>query len=289
MTQYISTENQTILWKTIQRCPQFQNVTTINKEMWFSNIIGIFYEKYKHETFNTQTLKQLNQQTITYMIEDLKRITVLHTPSIASPTSTSVYTDNNRSNFPENALKREQTHNFNDQFSKRQQEYENMVKPPAPPIANFTEKLEDEKIKNMEELIRQQLKQREYDIAQLQGPPQIVNNSNVLENRDIVDSRMEISRSNTTRKVLSSIQTQNQSKTSLRDDGEIEGIKEVKREINQIKTELDEWKRNIMKQIDEMKSHIYNSKIVNTNAAENVSLINNTTITTNAMSILAEI
>jgi hypothetical protein len=168
-----------------------------------------------------------------------------------------------------------------------------MVKPPAPPIANFTEKLEDEKITNMEELIRQQLKQREYDIAQLQGPPQIVNNSNTSENRDTVDSRMEISSSNATRKVLPSIQTQNQSNTPLRDDGENEGIKEIKREINQIKTELDEWKRNIIKQIDELKSHIYNSKIVNTNAAENishnVSLINNNTITTNAMSISAEI
>jgi hypothetical protein len=64
MTQYISTENQTILWKTIQRSPQFQNANTINREMWFSNIIGIFYEKYKNETFNSQTLKQLNQQTL---------------------------------------------------------------------------------------------------------------------------------------------------------------------------------------------------------------------------------
>jgi hypothetical protein len=157
--------------------------------MWFSNIIGIFYEKYKNETFNSQTLKQLNQQTLAYMIDDLTRITVLHTPSIASPTSTSIHQDNSRVNFPENALKREQTHNFNDQFSKRQQEYENMVKPPAPPIANFTEKLEDEKITNMEELIRQQLKQREYDISQLQGPPQIVNNSNSFELRSPEFSR----------------------------------------------------------------------------------------------------
>ena len=43
--QYISKENQTLLWKTIQRSPQFVNNTvSINREQWFSNIIKQFYE-----------------------------------------------------------------------------------------------------------------------------------------------------------------------------------------------------------------------------------------------------
>jgi MinD-like ATPase involved in chromosome partitioning or flagellar assembly len=60
---------------------------------------------------------------------------------------------------------------YADQFNTRQQEYTNMGKPPAPPIANFSEKVEDEAITNMDELLQQQIKQREYDVAMVKPTP----------------------------------------------------------------------------------------------------------------------
>ena len=165
--QYITVENQTLLWKTIQRYPQFVNNTiSINREQWFSSIIKQFYENIKSPKMTIAELKALNQQTIAYMVGDLKRIESMYivqpTAVAAPPTS-----------MPQMKFETPQTRMsmYSDQFNARQQEYANMGKPPAPPIANFSEKVEDDAITNMEELLQQQMKQREYDIAQVRPPP----------------------------------------------------------------------------------------------------------------------
>jgi hypothetical protein len=163
--QYITVENQTLLWKTIQRSPQFVNNTiSINKEQWFSSIIKQFYEKMGSSKMTVAELKALNQQTITYMVGDLKRIESMYiTPPISAPSPQST-----PMNFetPQSRMSM-----YNDQFNARQQEYANMGKPPAPPIANFSEKVEDDAITNMDELLQQQMKQREYDVAMVRPPP----------------------------------------------------------------------------------------------------------------------
>jgi hypothetical protein len=162
--QFITVENQTLLWKTIQRSPQFVNNTiSINREQWFSSIIKQFYENIKSPKMTIAELKALNQQTIAYMIGDLKRIESMYivppTTVVAPPTQMNFETPQTRMSM------------YSDQFNARQQEYANMGKPPAPPIANFSEKVEDEAITNMDELLQQQMKQREYDIAQVRPPP----------------------------------------------------------------------------------------------------------------------
>jgi hypothetical protein len=83
---------------------------------------------------------------------------------------------------------------YTDQFNARQQEYTNMTKPPAPPIANFTEKLEEEPITNMDELLQQQIKQREYDVSQARPPPPLT----TLPNQTVepLSSPMSPSRNN---------------------------------------------------------------------------------------------
>jgi len=171
--QYITVENQTLLWKTIQRSPQFVNNTvSINREQWFSSIIKQFYEKMGSPKITVAELKALNQQTIAYMVADLKRIESMHIIPPTSPPPTSI----NQLSFetPQSRMSM-----YNDQFNARQQEYANMGKPPAPPIANFGEKVEDEAITNMDELLQQQIKQREYDVAQVRPLPPTV--STVME------------------------------------------------------------------------------------------------------------
>jgi phage host-nuclease inhibitor protein Gam len=71
---------------------------------------------------------------------------------------------------------------YTDQFNARQQEYATMGKPQVPPIANFSEKVEDETITNMDELLQQQIKQREYDVAMVKpAPPAFSTSQNVVE------------------------------------------------------------------------------------------------------------
>lgn len=173
--QYITVENQTLLWKTIQRSPQFANNTiTINREQWFSSIIQQFYEKIKSPKMSIAELKALNQQTIAYMISDLKRIESLYISplqNVVPPILPPLVQPN--TSIAQITYETPQTRmsTYTDQFNARQQEYANMGNPTAPPIANFSEKVEDETITNMDELLQQQIKQREYDVAMVKPPP----------------------------------------------------------------------------------------------------------------------
>ena len=137
--QYITVENQTILWKTIQRSPQFVNNTiAINREQWFSGIIKKFYENIKSPKMSIAELKTLNQQTIAYMLSDLKNIESqqIVSPSVSQSPLPS-YTSITQSSYetPQTRMSM-----YTEQFNNRQQEYANMGKPHAPPIANFSEK-----------------------------------------------------------------------------------------------------------------------------------------------------
>ena len=208
--QYITVENQTLLWKTINRSPQFANNTiAIHREQWFSNIIKQFYENIKSPKMSIAELKALNQQTIAYMVSDLKRI--LSYEDKTNPRSNvlveSQYNrpsaiDTSYVNRPALNSETPQTRMsmYNDQFNARQQEYTNMTKPPAPPIANFTEKLEEDPITNMDELLQQQIKQREYDVAQARPPPPLTTLPPTLPNQTVepLSSPMSPTKNNVT-------------------------------------------------------------------------------------------
>jgi hypothetical protein len=153
MSLYIHHENQTLLWNTLHKNPKFQNLT-INKQEWFSSIIKAFYEKIQYlPPLTTQDLLQINRQTISYMMEEINALLV-DRPKFAE--SKKVVSD----------------------FNTRQQEYESALKPKLPPIADFSEKISDDAIQNMDELIQQQIRQRDYDVEKAKErlpPPPVAN------------------------------------------------------------------------------------------------------------------
>jgi hypothetical protein len=174
MSLYIHPENQTLLWNTLQKNPKFQNLT-INKGEWFSSIIRTFYEKIQYlPPLTTQDLMQINRQTISYMMEEINALLV-DRPKFAE--SKKVVSD----------------------FTTRQQEYESTLKPKLPPIADFSEKISDDVIQNMDELLQHQIRQRDYDVEQakerLPPPPPTTTPAPPESNsmtvfKDTVDARM---------------------------------------------------------------------------------------------------
>lgn len=163
MALYIHPENQKLLWTTIQKNPKFQQLP-FSKEEWFSNIIKSFYEKVQYKVLSQPELMQLNRQTISYMMEDIQ----LHLSE--------------RPKFTESKK-------MVNEFSLRQQEYETALKPKIPPVADFSEKISDDTIQNMDELIQLQIRQRDYDVEkakELMPPPPSPVISNPLPNVDIV-------------------------------------------------------------------------------------------------------
>ena len=152
---YIHPDNQTLLWNTIQKAPHFEKLGE-NKSQWFKTIIRDFYENDGKNIKNQTDLQTINKSTIAYMVHSLKQM------NTALPSTTGM---------------NERISHYTEQFNDRQKEYERMnAKPPPPQIDQINEKIADEAITNMEELIKQQLNQREQELKMF-GPVQPVNGS----------------------------------------------------------------------------------------------------------------
>jgi hypothetical protein len=228
MANYISVENQTLLWKTIQKIPQFYNNTlSINKEKWFASIIKQFYEQIQTPKLTVIELKNLNQQTISFMIQELRRIEEMRKGGQGGNTIQPPSSPINQS-IPSYETPQSRMSMYTDQFNARQQEYTNMIKPPAPPIANFGEKIEDEAITNMDELLQHQIKQREYDIAQVKMPPPPPN---------LVPGLAQTSTSPISSPIKSAIFAENMHNTSMPVD--------IQRVLDDLRTEVMELRKEV--------------------------------------------
>ena len=177
MSTFISYNNQTILWNTIQKVPLLQQ--KIQKEYqanWFRQIIEDIYTQNQYRNLNVQELNELNKQTISYMINSLKKSN----------------TENNQTTSIEN-LDYQDT---NTEFSKREKEYEilkNNTKMNEKP--NFNETIEDKAIDNMDELLYNQQIQRDLDlqaveIKDLQKPKNVSWDENLEDSMQPIINRM---------------------------------------------------------------------------------------------------
>ena len=171
---YVHPENQKLLWNTIQKTPIFNNLGS-RQTQWFKSVIQHFYEEYPNAKLikTQQELQDINRATISFMVNSLKEQFV-QPKQMQSP----IHEPNNTS-LPSTSGSNERVSYYNDQFNNRQKEYESMNSKPLPPSNTIvSEKISDEAITNMDELIRQQIEQRElelkmYDKSQM---PNKINN-----------------------------------------------------------------------------------------------------------------
>jgi hypothetical protein len=165
---YIHPENQKLLWNTIQKTPIFNNLGS-QQTQWFKSVIQHFYEEYPNaKTIKTKDeLQTINRATISFMVNSLKE---MFQPK-QTPTSLSQPNYGNTS-LPSTSGSNERVSYYNDQFNNRQKEYESMNAKPLPPSNDIvSEKISDDVITNMDELIRQQMEQRELELKMYgQGP-----------------------------------------------------------------------------------------------------------------------
>lgn len=160
MSLYIHRENIDLLWYIIQKNPLISKID--DRKRWFNSFIQTFYEKAQSLPMNAATLNQLNRQTLAAMVEDLKNGRA--NPSVSEP------------NLPLTSGSKERIAAYEEQFKQRQLEYQ-PIKPILPEV-NFSEKIDDEAITNMDELIKKQIEIRNNDVARalenMPPPPQTV-------------------------------------------------------------------------------------------------------------------
>lgn len=152
MSLFISTENQQLLYGMIHKTPEinvFSN--TEEKNQWFRSIIERFARQLP-ATITRDKLKEVNREVLGFMINSLRS----QKPVVRSP------------QIPEQRLlKREQP--------LEPREYTTFYDLPKPKVIDFSEKIEDPVITNMEELIEQQKRMRERELQEYAPPPLVPN------------------------------------------------------------------------------------------------------------------
>jgi len=202
MSLYIHEENQKLIWDSMNKIPQFQQFEG-EREQWFRSIIEQFYEHNKFKLLSVQELQQLNRDTVSYMMKDLKELQKRdtfqpsHSPFIGFSEPTPVAQNSQQViNFPSGNMEgkavtrdymlEQKQEELNKQFSTRQQEYGEMLKRGPTQEVDFRATAgEDKPIENMEELMQQHLKQREYELTQSVGAPKEGGNDGLQ--LDVVD------------------------------------------------------------------------------------------------------
>jgi K+/H+ antiporter YhaU regulatory subunit KhtT len=159
MSNYISNENQRLLWKMAHQIPLFAQLDVPKKEFEFKKVVEYFYRKLENRPFlTTFELQQLNRETLSVFLPK---------PPSLPPTVPSV--------VPYEMVESRQDKSMR-AFQERQNVYETMNKKPDLPNPEeiFREKnTEEEKIQNMDELILNYQKQREVDFHTI-APPNIL-------------------------------------------------------------------------------------------------------------------
>jgi hypothetical protein len=151
---FLHIENQKMLWTAIQRCPHFLEFSVGNREIWFRDTVSRFYRENPVQPISKNDLLAVNKAVLQYLMRDLKS-RMEYEQKIDVPAQITYSVEEDRKAKEERA---------NQAYENYQNQYHMLLQTPKPVVMRLTEK-SDEKIKNMDELIQQQIKQREMDLA----------------------------------------------------------------------------------------------------------------------------
>ncbi len=185
-SKFIATDNQTLLWKTINKSQLFNELPPIERSGWFKSVIGHIYFERNSYFFDTDSLTSLNKKTIRIMLNDLKdTIENIRMDAIRNnPYFTDVPKDdpvlsNNPSEVLRNKMEAEARY-LNEalvkkelceqnamMFDMKQKEFSSLIASNTPPQIDFRIKEIDEPIENMDVLIERCMKERNDYIASL--------------------------------------------------------------------------------------------------------------------------
>lgn len=179
MSIYIHPKNQEVLWTTIMKIPVIrdQHAKHPNQILfWFRNVLGMFYDKYKHVSLQVQDLQKLNRETVAYMVQSLqKNHSSLHAnePMAYYGTVGTVGADTSlfdNKTASRNYILEQKQSEFTHQLSERQKEYDQMLNRPAIKEIDFRVGATDAPLENIDALVEQHRKSREEIIQFVPGP-----------------------------------------------------------------------------------------------------------------------
>lgn len=262
---YIHPENQKLLWRSIQNVPFIANLPPDFKQEWFKNIIKQFYEQ-NPNIRDKESLQHINKQTIQYMVNSAsaKKITetqpygyvqsvqkeIRPTPTTPAATTAAVGIQSEFTRFDSDSKKNNEW--YNKAFAERQKEYEIMHAKPLAPDIDFSIKLDDSPISNVNELVEKYKKEREQDLNAYSNHPLAV--SPVLQPASSMPSPTLSLPLPPHRKtpVVHRLQVIKEEDANLDIDETISApvatnseIEDLKKQINDLKLEMEQMKKTL--------------------------------------------
>ena len=183
--QFINSNNQSLLWKVINNTPQminyFSNAKPGEKEKWFQSVIGHIYNQYNGQNIS---LRDMNKRSIDFMLQAMVPQTQVpqmqgSQMQMQAPYPTQIQGSQMQTQMqvssqtqmqgsqmqmqaPYQVVKNKENQ-LNDQFNRRQAEYDSMIKKEVP-TPHFNDNIKDEAIVDLGSAVEEYMKQRNQDI-----------------------------------------------------------------------------------------------------------------------------
>ena len=165
--QFINSNNQSLLWKVINNTPQminyFSNAKPGEKEKWFQSIIGHIYNQYNGQNIS---LRDMNKRSIDFMLQAMVPQIPTQAPYQPQMQGSQMQIQGSQTQTQMQApyqVVKNKENQLNDQFNRRQAEYDSMIKKEVP-TPHFNDNIKDEAIVDLGSAVEEYMKQRNQDI-----------------------------------------------------------------------------------------------------------------------------
>ena len=163
MSQFVDIENQNLLWRMAHKIPEFDNMRSKQRGLLFKQTIQQVYDSISKQELTREELQSYNRSVLSQLVKQLRT----SPPPISKPPLHQQSPPHSQPQSQPQPFVESKEELFQRQFQAKQHEYESMNAKPNMPDASelFKEKVdEDERIENMDELIKQYETQRQQDM-----------------------------------------------------------------------------------------------------------------------------
>lgn len=296
MSLFVHPENQQLLWNIVNSNVYvnqfFESNPNVRKEEWFKQMIEFFYKKLDQKEINYDELNILNKDALTYMVQNIHNSSPTFSSSIQYIKPQ--YSENKNTiqtpPIPSNTREQEYTNDF----KSREQEYASMIETKKPSEIDFSEKIDERPIQNMDELLKTQLKERESYLQHYNVPP-------IDPNNNLNNNPQSIKMDNSTNIIIEpdNLQHSNEKKVSWKEDREpntklleqsienpiYDEIKSLQIQMNTIVSKMNDMHTMIQEGFNVYKK---NTEVKTIQTETNAELIKQKLIETNTNEVLLE-
>lgn len=159
--QFIQKDNVNMLWEVISDEEIFKFLSRDIQgkiyQLFINNIQGFF----ENERLKTNSLVDINKKYILLILNHIRKSYPIQ------PNKITIYNEPVKENITFEEIQNERKSKFDRDFSKKQEEFEEIMTLKVPPVPEFADKDKDSPIKEMDKILKEIQAQRNYDIEQI--------------------------------------------------------------------------------------------------------------------------